>query len=203
MARTRPATRASRATTRQRRPSSAQVRFLLRLPTALHEGLAARAASLGLSLNEYCVRRLGAPEPPASVLDSAGLFRRAEAVAGSRLAGLLVHGSVVRGEARTSSDLDVLIVVDTALPLTRSLYRAWDEGNLAVEGTAIDAHFVHLPSEPERAGSVWCEAAVEGLLLWDRDGRVQQTLVTIRRAIAGGRLVRRQLHGQPYWTVAA
>ena len=179
-------------------------RFLLRLPPALHRFLAARASAHDLSLNEYCVRMLAGPEP-VTVAEPAGLTvrDRAAAVAGSRLAGIVVHGSWVRGEARAASDVDVLVVVDQRLALTRALYRAWDDEPLTWAGRPVDAHFLHLPADPRRASGIWCEAAIDGLLLSDRDGRVEEALRHIRRAIADGQLVRKYAHGQPYWTAAA
>jgi predicted nucleotidyltransferase len=179
-------------------------RFLLRLPPALHRSLAARASAHGLSLNEYCVRKLAGPEP-VTVAEPAGLAvrDRAAAVAGSRLAGIVVHGSWVRGEARAASDVDVLVVVDQRLALTRALYRAWDDEPLTWAGRPVDAHFLHLPADPRRASGIWCEAAIDGLLLSDRDGRLEEALRHIRRAIADGQLVRKYAHGQPYWTAAA
>ena len=117
--------------------------------------------------------------------------------------GIILHGSSARGDARTTSDVDVLVVVERTLSLTRALYRAWDGVPIAWNGRAVDAHFVHLPDDPRHAGGVWCEAAVDGILLHDIGGRVDETLRAIRRAIADGHLVRRHAHGQPYWTVAA
>jgi predicted nucleotidyltransferase len=179
-------------------------RFLLRLPPLLHRALTARAAALDLSLNEYCVRKLSGPESPAVRTAAALDVRtRAAAVAGTRLLGVIVHGSWARAEARRASDVDVLVVVDAGLALTRTLYRSWDDAPLAWEGRAVDAHFLHLPTDPDRAGGVWCEAAIDGIVLSDRDGRIEDTLRRIRRAVADGRLIRKHAHGQPYWTVAA
>jgi predicted nucleotidyltransferase len=179
-------------------------RFLLRLPSPLHRALRARAAARQLSLNEYCVRTLAAPESAAVVHPMAlEVHRRATEVAGARLAGIIVHGSWVRGQARANSDVDVLVVVDSTLSLTRALYRMWDKAPLTWEGRSVDAHFIHVPSSPDRASGVWCEAATDGLVFYDRDGRVDETLRRIRREIADGRLVRKHAHGQPYWTVAA
>lgn len=179
-------------------------RFLLRLPATLHATLATQAAHEGLSLNAYCVQRLGGPDlrvsPRAQV---AGVVANATSVAGPHLLGVIAHGSWVRGEARDTSDIDLMIVVDRALPLTRRLYAAWDAEKPIWDGRAVDAHFVHLPSSAGRPGSVWCELAVEGLLLSDRDGVLSAALIGVRRAIAGGRLVRKTAHGQPYWTEAA
>jgi predicted nucleotidyltransferase len=180
------------------------IRFLLRLPPVLHRTLAARAAAQSLSLNQYCVRKLAGPEPLA-IREPAALAVQARAteIAGDRLVGIVVHGSWVRAETRAASDVDVLIVTDRKLPLKRALYRAWDEVSLSWGGRAVDAHFLHLPADPERAGGVWCEAAVDGVVLYDRDGYLDETLRRIRRAIADGRLLRKHAHGQAYWTVAA
>ena len=179
-------------------------RFLLRLPARLHRELADRARRLGLSLNEYCVRRLSSPEAPVvRVPQFSAVVDHARQVAGDTLIGLILHGSWTRGEARATSDIDVLVVLDRAVPLSRALYRQWDATPVVLDGRAVDIHFLHLPPDAARAGAVWCEAAVEGRILLDRDGRVEDTLLAIRREIADGRLVRKQSHGQPYWTVVA
>lgn len=128
---------------------------------------------------------------------------RAEQIAGSKLIGIVAHGSWARDEMRAASDVDVLIVVERTVALTRDLYRKWDREPLDWEGRPVDAHFVHLPDAPDRAGGVWCEAAIDGIVLDDLDGRVERTLQRIRRAIANGTLIRKHAHGQPYWTVAA
>lgn len=180
------------------------MRFVLRLPSWLHQDLTSRAAAHALSLNEYCVRKLGGPEPLGIAHpDALDLRARADAVTGHRLVGIIVHGSWARGEARTTSDVDVLVVVERQLRLTRALYRAWDLAPLRWEGRAVDAHFVHLPEDAPRAGGVWCEVAVGGTVVYEADGRIQRALGEIRRAVADGRLVRKLVHGQPYWTVAA
>jgi hypothetical protein len=67
----------------------------------------------------------------------------------------------------------------------------------------VDAHFVHLPDSTRGPGSLWCELAVEGVVLDDRTGAVSAMLIDVRRAIAHGRFVRKTAHGQPYWTEAA
>jgi predicted nucleotidyltransferase len=180
------------------------MRFLLRLPATLHASLTAGAARRELSLNEYIGRRLAGLEAhPAVEAVAAVVLARARDVVRGALVGALLHGSWSRGEARADSDIDALIVVDRSLPLSRGLYRAWDEQPVAVEGRAVDVHFVHLPTTRARAGGVWCEAAIEGRLIADRAGRIEDTLIELRRAIADGRLVRKRAHGQPYWTVAA
>lgn len=180
------------------------VRFLLRLPAALHAALATRARARGVSLNEHITRRLAAAEShPSLEALTPLLLARAQAVAGRHLLGIILHGSWARGEARRGSDIDVLVAVDEALTLTRTLYRTWDREPVVWQDRPVDVHFVHLPRESQRASGVWCEAAIEGRVIADTAGRVEDALITIRRAIADGRLVRKRVHGQPYWTAAA
>jgi predicted nucleotidyltransferase len=179
-------------------------RVLLRLPADLHRALAKAAAASQLSFNEYCVRRLQAPVSahevsalPTLVVD------RARALFGDRLIGVLALGSWARGTTAASSDIDVLIVIDAATPLTRDLYRAWDRAPLAFEGRAIDEHVAHLSEPGTPPTSVWCEAAVDGIVWSDRDGAIVRRLGEVRRAIADGAVVRAFAHGQPYWKGAA
>ena len=179
-------------------------RLLLRLPQALHAQLQHAAASLGISVNEHCVRRLSAPATALEAdCDARLLIGRATAMFGETLVGILLYGSWVRGEATGQSDVDVLIVVDREVELTRSLYARWDTERLTWRGRAVDAHFAHLPGDAEPSGGVWAEAAVEGRVLFERDHRITAHLQHVRRAIADGRLVRRSVHGQSYWTTAA
>lgn len=179
-------------------------RVLLRLPAELHRTLVKAAADLNLSFNEFCVRRLRAPSDAQglSVVRSL-VVSRARATFGDRLLGVLVLGSWARGEAAATSDIDVLIVIDPRTTLTRDLYRAWDRDPLTFEGRAIDAHFAHPSAAGAAPTAVWCEAAVDGVAWYDRDGAIAIRLGEVRRAIAEGRVVRAFVHGQPYWKGAA
>ena len=134
--------------------------------------------------------------------DDATLLARARTVAGDSLKAVLLHGSWVRGAATATSDVDALIVADRHLRLNRDLYRTWDAEPIAWQGRRVDAHFVHLPEEETFSG-LWAEAAIDGQVLFDRDGSVSNHLLRVRRAIAEGRLMRRVAHGQPYWTEAS
>ena len=69
------------------------------------------------------------------------------------------------------------------------------------DGREVDPHFVHLP-KPGQATGAWGEAAVDGIVLHEREYAVSATLASVRREIAAGRLVRRIIHGQPYWVAA-
>ncbi len=177
-------------------------RFLLRIDPALHATLRDQAERQGLSLNEYCARRLaypgldvGGPAPDA--------VRRALTVTRGRVRGLLVFGSWARNELSDDSDVDLLVVLDRGQVLERSLYRRWDEAPVLWEGRSVEPHFVHLPGEGDRVTGLWAEAALDGVVLFDPDFAMSRHLVHVRKQILAGRLVRREIHGHPYWVEAA
>ncbi len=169
------------------------------MPPSLHTALDGAARAAGLSLNEYCVRHLASAS--AGEPDAATLLSRASSIAGDGLKAVVLHGSWVRGEATDASDVDVLVALDRRFRLERDLYRRWDAEPVTWRNRPVDAHFVHLPAEETFSG-LWAEAAVDGRVLFDRDGDVSTELLRIRRALAEGRLVRRLVQGQPYWTEA-
>ncbi len=175
-------------------------RFLLRMDPGLHAVLRAAAAEAGISLNEYCVRKLAAPG--GSLTGAAGaaeIVLRAASLFGERLAAVAVFGSWVRGEHREGSDVDVLVVLDASLPIRRELYRAWDEEPLDLDGLPVEPHLVHLPEDPREAGGLWAEVALDGAVLFERGLLLSRALARIRRAILAGHLSRREVDGQAYW----
>jgi predicted nucleotidyltransferase len=177
---------------------------LFRLPRGLHAALQSAAQAAGLSLNEYCTRRLAMPATGVSVhADAVRTVAAAADLHGSALVAVVLYGSWPAGQVATSSDVDVLIVVERGVELNRDLYRRWDARPLTWNGRPVDPHFVHVPGRDDAPSGVWAEAAVSGVLLFERDEAVSRHLVRVRAAIAEGRLVRRISHGQPYWTAAA
>lgn len=189
---------------RQTRQKAVSGRFLLRLQAQIHARLQTAARSLGISLNEYCARRLGVPGPSV-LMDGAAQAAIEKAVAQFRekLVGVVVFGSFARGDAAATSDVDLLVVVDRSIPLARALYREWDTEPLRWASRNVDPHFVHLSPDVRAMPGAWCEVALDGVVLFERDGAVTRHLAAVRGDIAAGRLVRRSVHGQPYWTVAA
>jgi hypothetical protein len=62
---------------------------------------------------------------------------------------------------------------------------------------------VHLRGAEERTTGLWAEAAIDGIVLFERGTQVSARLAQARRDIVAGRLVRRVVHGQPYWAEVA
>ena len=177
-------------------------RFLLRIEPGLHASLRGAAAAAGLSLNDFCARKLAAPglhpfDPAARAVE------RAAGEAGSGLVGVVVFGSRSRGEMSERSDIDLLIVVDASVELTRDLYRVWDDDPLVWEGRAVEPHFVRLPDSSAAPSALWLEVAVEGVVLFERGFELSMHLASLRGWIASGAVRRRWSHGQPYWVEAA
>ena len=180
---------------------SASGRFVLRLPPALHAELRGAGRRSGVSLNEYCVRALAAPGmDPAG--PGAAIAARAVAHFGPDLVGVLLFGSWARGEATATSDIDALVVLEALRPITRALYREWDRIPLRHDGRAIEVHLLAMPTPDGDPGTAWLEAALDGIVVLDRHGRVARHLGRVRRDIAAGGRIRRRVHGQPYWTAA-
>lgn len=179
-------------------------RFLLRLPPGLQSVLARAAASAGVSLNQWCVRRLSVTGASiAGEAAGAATVGRAAALLRDHLVGAVVYGSWARGQASPRSDVDVLLVIDRQVRLSRDLYRRWDAAPVMWGDRRVDPHFAHLPRDKAPAGGAWAEAALDGVVVFERDGLISAQLASLRHAIAAGRLVRKLVHGQPYWTEAA
>lgn len=185
----------------RRRPSG---RFLLRIDPTLHAALKAAADEAGLSLNDYCTRKLATPIDAAALAgDGHAVVRHAVALYGSSLAGLVVFGSWARREAAPGSDVDVLVVLDGHGPVTRSSYAPWDAAPATWDGHPVEVHLVRLPQRGEAASGLWGEVALDGLVIYERPRRVSAYLADVRREIAEGRLLRKVVQGQPYWTRVA
>jgi predicted nucleotidyltransferase len=179
-------------------------RFVLRIDPGLHAALRGSAAAMGVSLNEYCARKLAAPVGDLAPWSPGGeAVRRAASILGESLAGVVAFGSWVRGEMHEESDIDLLVVVDDGLRLGRELYHRWDDAPIHWQEHRVEPHFVHVPASDRKATGLWAEVAVDGILLYARDLRLPMALGRVRRDIADGRIVRRTVHGQPYWVEAA
>jgi hypothetical protein len=183
-----------------RPPTRASGRFLLRLEPRLHAALRQAARAAGLSLNDHCARKLALPGGClAGPGDGATIVARAAELFAANLVGVVAFGSWARGEATERSDLDVLVVLAERVALARQIYRDWDDEPAVCDGRPVEPHFVHLPGAAETVAGLWAEVALDGIVLFDPTLAVSRRLAAIRRDIARGRIVRRTLHGQPYW----
>lgn len=167
---------------------------------ALHARLSESARAAQLSLNEYCVRALACDAGAASGGPLSAVVAKTLAQLGSAVVGIAVFGSYARGEARESSDVDVLVVTNSQTGISRSLYAAWDQDRMYVGPHLVEPHFVRMPEPDERITGLWAEVAIEGLVILDPDFVLGRQLTRVRRAILDGQLVRRSAHGQSYWT---
>lgn len=179
-------------------------RFLLRIEPGLHGALREAARAAGVSLNEYCARKLVTPNSDFAGLDLAtDAVRRATSVVGDSLIALVVFGSWARAELHDQSDIDLLVVVEDGTELSRDLYLAWDEAPIWSHGSRVEPHFVHIPEPTRTLVGLWAEIAIDGIILFTRDLTLPSLLARVRRDIAAGRIIRRVVHGQPYWTEVA
>jgi predicted nucleotidyltransferase len=179
-------------------------RFVLRIDPGLHGALREAARAAGSSLNEYCARKLATPLASFDGWEmTSEAIRRAAQVVGGNLVGVVAFGSWARAELHAESDVDILVVVDDTLKLSRDLYLKWDEAPVRWQGRRVEPHFVHLPDPSRLPLGLWAEVAIDGIVLFSRDLLLPSLLVRVRHDIAAGRIIRRVVHGQSYWTDAA
>ena len=175
-------------------------RFVLRMPAGLHEALREEAARADVSLNEWCVRRLA--QTAADADGRAALVQRALSQFGSRLLGVVAFGSWARGGATAHSDVDVLVVVDPGIAITRQLYRDWDEATIRLDGLEVEVHIAALPAPRAELSSFWAEVALDGVILYQRELTVSRALSAVRRRLLDQELVRRRAGDNVYWTAS-
>lgn len=140
-------------------------------------------------MNSICLQRLAQN-------NTATAFTFLEALSFEPL-GVLLYGSVVRGEQVSSSDVDWLIVAPTEVKVDRKVYNQVDA--LELPDRKIFLSVAHLPSSPDHASNYWLELALEAEILLDRTGEIRKCLLGIRYEIANGAFQRYLTHGQPYW----
>jgi len=192
-------------------------RFVLRISPELHEKLRRAAAREECSLNELCARLLrkglltadggggqGVARIASEIVPDALLDRTAR-VLGDELEGVVLFGSAARAEMWDTSDVDLLLVLRQHATVSRELYERWDTeiaGRSAPFSHTISPHFATLPGDVRNVGGLWLEIALHGVVLWDPYLRVAKFLSRLRQEIAAGAVVRRLVHGQPYWVRA-
>ena len=178
---------------------------MLRVEPELHQELRRLAGDLGISLNEYCKNSLThAINRKSDASESAEWLLETKKIWGSELRGVVLFGSAARGELRADSDIDLLIVLGQGAKVTRGNYSLWDAevGELADEHfgrRVVSPHFVKLPQDSHKVGSIWLECAIDGVVLFEEGEIITQVLRKIREHIASGSVVRKLANGHPYW----
>ncbi len=178
--------------------SATSGRFVVRINPDLHRQLVEDGRRTNQSLNAVCVERL------SRVTDLTSDYLAAWRVPyGTDLVGIVLFGSVARGEARADSDADVLFVLRSARAPVRSDYHAFDALPHAVrrfQGHEVSPHVVRLPFSPLEVGSLWLEVALDGVVLWEEERLVSETLRALRLLMANGDVRRNEAGGHSYWT---
>jgi predicted nucleotidyltransferase len=158
-----------------------------------------RVAERGVPINDHCARKLKSPGEPFALPAAALAFQRACDMFGSELIGVVLYGSLARGEETDSSDIDLLIVVGREVKLSRQVYRIWDESPIEWNGRMVEPRFVHFPPPEETVAGWWGDVAIDGIVLFEAAFKLSMRLARIRRDIADGRIRRYESHGQSYW----
>lgn len=176
--------------------------FILRVSDGLHQALKAQSAAHGLSLNELCTRKLQQVSlshfDPQLALQVEKIIRLFPS---ETVLGLLLYGSYARGEQTAQSDIDLLLVLDSQTPLTRTLYAGLDA--IAEDLGKIEVHISHLPSVEGPLSSLWAEVALDGIVLYEKEAVLTRICQQLRRKIASGMYTRKSAHGQTYWVQRA
>ncbi len=173
-------------------------KFVLRVPAKLHAKAARAAACKGISLNQVCTEAIDRGLQPVPATE---LIQKIRDVWKDDCLGVVLFGSVARGEETEESDVDLLIVLKKSTPLKRELYRIWEREVKLVPGpNEVNPHFVHMPeSGLADTGSIWFESAIEGIVLFEKDYLVSRFLSQIRKWILDGKVKHSFASGQRYW----
>lgn len=179
-------------------------KFIVRIDSKLHERLCSVASRENVSLNQKCIELLSQVDTNSKCTDDDVLRIRASVnqMFNNSLIGIVLFGSTARGESRTTSDIDLLIVIENSINLNRSLYRKWDEFIAPHLADNITPHFVHIAPQSAQVGSLWLEVSLDGVVLFETEKLISNCLRRIRQNIADGHYTREINNGHPYWVRA-
>lgn len=175
-------------------------KFVLRVHPVLHARLRKKSREWAASLNETCLRLItsGLNKNDHEQDRFLPILRKLKNEFKSGLWGVLVFGSWVKKQEFASSDVDLLILLDQKIVLSRSLYQIWDEAMDDHSPPIINPHFVHLPKGKE-FGSLWLEVVKNHHILFDKKSSLQNILDQIHGYVMMGQVSQKISHGQPYW----
>lgn len=174
------------------------------MPSELHKKMSEMARAENTSLNNVCISLLkkgfkiqgedndllNGLQGVAKVLK--GHFKDA-------LLGIVLFGSRARGDATAASDLDLLVVLDKSVELTRSLYTWWDSEILWDGKEELNPHFVQYPEDVFNASGLWFEVAFDGKILYQPDSVMDKLFHDLRGFVSDGTVRKYFSNGHPYW----
>ena len=177
-------------------------RLLLRLPLPLFAELKARAQAVGLSVNSLIIDSLRTIKSVPNKITVTGAHApldldKLQGLYEGKIRAVILFGSQARGEANQNSDIDLLLVLPPEVPISRSLYKLWDSHKVAPSN--VSPQFCHSPNL-RGIGSLWLEVAIDGIVLWEQNLEVSQTLIHVRQEILASVYTRKQAHGHYYWS---
>lgn len=175
--------------------------LFLRLEPALIGNLKKLSEKDGLSLNAYCSSALERSiSRDIGIVSSRydSVVRDAKDFFGDHLRAVILFGSKARGDSTSESDTDFLFVVDNEVRIQRATYTNFENSKTLADEVSI--HIVNLPLSYEALSGLWCEIALEGIMLFDKNLNVSGFLLEIRRMILEGVYLARYSHGHRYWT---
>lgn len=177
--------------------------FVLRIDAGTFSKLKSHAGRCETSINAVCTSFIERGLIDSLTPNKDPAVDKAKSVYGKNLVGVVLFGSAARGTQRETSDVDYLIVLSDLIQIKGKLYRAWDDVNTNDQLANASPHFVHLPKDAQKAGSLWLEVAMEGRILMDTDFMIERHVSALRRCIAEGVFERSYVYGVPYWRKAA
>lgn len=179
-----------------KRPEKPSGKFVLRIHPDLHARLKKEAEGRRISLNQAILSHIdeqAANETQFPYLRS--ILNRYK----TGLLGVILFGSQARGDALPSSDIDLLLVMSSTIPIQRNLYQEWQNHFDTKEFHLLSPQFVHVPKDLGELSSLWLEVALEGDILYDPRNQLRKTIREIRNRIAAGQYIRKSTHGHSYW----
>lgn len=178
-------------------------KFILRTSESWHRKLSAAAAKNHLSFNRFC--QLLMEKGFEAYHQNEGqkrlqfILEKIKKTFDNRVLGVVLFGSVAKGEENDESDIDLLIVLNQQVKLERSLYRLWDDDVDDQKTPELSPHFVHAPREGVRPGSLWLEVAMKNQILWQKGKSIDRVLDEVTDWIARDDVQLKSYQGQPSW----
>lgn len=188
--------------------------LIVRMSKSQHVNLVNAAKRCDLSINKFILSLLAKEDLISSVgqyqsqslnlltagVELSDLKDSLVKVYGSKLIAIAIFGSVARGTASLSSDLDLLIVLDRSVKIERDLYDQLSLRKLL--NRDLSPVYVNLP-ETSSVSPFWMEIAMDGVVIYDKDLILNRFLIFVRDLIVKNSWYRKFSHGQPYWVKSA